>query len=161
MRFDFENQTLIHPPEDVADFVDGLITKLIQNGRYFMAADRRAETRHPVAIQVSVMPLHSDLQPAGEPFIATTKDISHASITIIHFEPVEAPLLAIQLTDVGGSVLHSAVDVLRCQPVGPYFEIVGKYVTKIYDPKPKSPEAAPAVLVPEQKSSRRWLPFSG
>src|SRR5207253_10156176 len=117
----------------IADFVEELIAGLIERGRYFVDPDRRAETRHAIAIQVSVMPLGNDVQPVSEPFIATTKDISHASITIVHFERVTAPMLAIKSTDLSGSVLHSAVDVIRCQSVGPYFEIVGRYITKIYE----------------------------
>jgi hypothetical protein len=161
MRFNFESHNLIHPPADVAEFVDGLIKKLIERGQYLNVPDRRAETRHAVAIQVSVMPLASDLQPIGEAFVATTKDLSHASITLIHFEPVTAPLLAIQLKDLGGSILNSAVEVIRCQPTGPYFEIVGRYVTKIYDPQPKPKQEKPAELVAAlaEKPRRRWLPF--
>jgi hypothetical protein len=159
MRFNFETRTLIHPPAEVAGFVDGLIRQMIEKGQYLNAPDRRAETRHTVAIQVSAMPLGSDLQPIGDPFIATTKDISNASLTLIHFEALTAPLLAIQLKDLGGSVLNSAVEVIRCQPVGPYFEIVGRYVTKIYDPKPKPQEAPPLVSTAPEKPSRRWLSF--
>ena len=105
------------------------------------------------------MPLGDDLQPAGEPFMAMTKDISHASITIIHTEAVTAPMMAVKMTDLGGSVLHSAVEVLRCSPVDRYFEIVGRYVTKIYEPTPKTVEIVAAATTPEPERARRWLSF--
>jgi hypothetical protein len=134
MLFTFDRQALVHPPEDVASFIDNLIKRLIEEGQYYEGPNRRTERRHVVALQVQAMPLGNDLQPAGQGFVTTTKDISRKGMAVIHFESIESPFLAVELTDPDGKKFQGAVEVLRCRSLGPYFEIAGKYVTKIYDP---------------------------
>jgi hypothetical protein len=146
MLFTFDPKTLIHPPEEISNFVDGLIKRLIEEGHYYDGPDRRTEKRHVVAMQVHARPLSEDLQPLGPAFVATTKDISKRGIAIIHFEPVTSPLLAIELSDLNGKKFQGAVEIRRCRPVGPYFEVAGEYVTKVYDPSAEVPGGAQVAL---------------
>jgi hypothetical protein len=136
--FSFDLSKLVHPPEEVASFVDELVKRLIEEGHYYDGPDRRAENRHVIALQVRVMPLDEELEQIGEPFIAMTKDISRKGISFIHFDSVTAPFLAVELTIPSGSSFQAAVEVLRTRPVGPYWEVAGKYVTKVYDPIKRS-----------------------
>jgi hypothetical protein len=133
MFFTFDKRAITHPSEDISAFVDGLIRQLIQEGHYYVGPDRRAEHRHAIAISVRAMPLTKDLQPAGEAFVTTTKDISRKGIALIHGVAITSPFLAIELTDLDGKKFQGAVEIRRCRPVGPYFEIAGEYVTKVYD----------------------------
>jgi hypothetical protein len=133
MLFHFNSRTLVHPPEHISAFIDDLIKRLIEEGHYYDGPDRRKEKRHAVALQVIAMPLTEDLLPAGPAFVATTRDISRNGIAIIHYQPVDSPLLAVQLTDLGGKTFEGAIDLRRCRKIGNYYEIAGQYVTKIYD----------------------------
>jgi hypothetical protein len=134
MLIAFDTKKLVHPPEDISEFVDRLIERLTQEGLYHAGPDRRSEKRHAVAIKVRAMPLGENLKPIGDPFICTTRDISRRGIALVHFEDVDCPLLAVELTDVDNQSFQAAVEVLRHRPIGPYFEIAGRFVTKVYDP---------------------------
>ena len=143
MFFQFDDNNLVHPSEEMAAFVDHLIRRLIEEGLYYDGPDRRSEKRHVVAIPVRAMPLDGNLRPIGTGFIATARDISRRGIAVIHNEVLTCPLLAVELADFDGRQIQAAVEVLRCRPVGPYFEIAGTFVTKVYDPLSRL-KAAPA-----------------
>jgi hypothetical protein len=134
MFFHFDDNNLVHPSDEMAAFVDRLIQRLIEEGLYYDGPDRRSEKRHVVAIPVRAMPLDGNLRPAGAGFIATARDISRRGIAVIHSQVLTCPLLAVELADFDGRQIQAAVEVLRCRPVGPYFEIAGTFVTKVYDP---------------------------
>jgi len=143
MFFHFNESDLIHPSEEMAAFVDQLIQRLIEEGHYYDGPDRRSEKRHVVAIPVRAIPLDDNLRPIGPAFMATTRDISRRGIALIHNEMLMCPLLAVELVDIDGKQMQAAVEVLRCRPVGPYYEIAGTFVTKLYDPLQRL-KAAPA-----------------
>ena len=138
MLFTFTPKKLIHPPEDISTFVDNLIKRLTQEGLYYQGPDRRREPRHAVAIQMSAIPLDDGLQPVGNGFVATTRDISSAGISLIHFDRLDCPFLAVEIAIPRERSFQAAVEVLRCRPIGPYFEVAGKFVTKLYKPVPKA-----------------------
>jgi hypothetical protein len=133
MLFRFQAKNLVHPPHEMAAFVDQLIERLTEEGLYYTGPDRRSEKRHSVALLVRAMPLDDDLRPAGPAFGATTRDLSQRGIAVIHHEKITSRWLAVELSDFDGNRLEAAVEVLRSRSVGPYFEIGGKFVTKVYD----------------------------
>jgi hypothetical protein len=116
MLFTFDPKMLVHPPEEISAFIDGLIKRLIEEGHYYDGPDRRTEKRHVVAMQVHARPLS------------------------------DSPLLAIELSDLNGKKFQGAVEIRRCRPVGPYFEVAGEYVTKVYDPLATVPGGAQMAL---------------
>ena len=134
MLFTFTSKKLVHPPSDLKKFVDDLIKRLTDEGLYYQGPDRRREPRHAIAIEVNVIPLDAELQAAGCDFVATTRDISSGGISLIHTESTDCPFLAVEIAIPGERPFQAAVEVLRCSPVGPYFEIAGKFVTKFYKP---------------------------
>lgn len=134
MLFTFPSRSLVRSPKDVEAFVAQLIRRLAEEGLYYAGPNRRTERRHAVALRVRAMPLDDKLQPAGEAFVATSRNISSRGIALIHVEKVTHPYLAVELTDVDGKTFEAAVEVLRCQPQGSYYEIAGQFVTKVYNP---------------------------
>ena len=124
---------LIYPPEEIAQFVAGLIKRLTEEGLFYDGPDRvpKAIRRH---LQVRVIPLNNQLRPLGLGFVASTRDISRSGIAIIHHRPLECPFLAVQISNLNGRTLQSAVEVLRCRSLGRFFEAAGKFVTTVYDP---------------------------
>ena len=133
MLFEFNGHDLDHPPQEIVEFVQRLISQYTQDGRFAGDNERRSEQRFPIALPVMVRPIGDDLQSAGEPFMAVTKDISTRGIGLLHYEPISSKFLAIRLTDRDGLKLTGAIEVLRCRPVGQFFEVGGKFVTKLYD----------------------------
>jgi hypothetical protein len=134
MLLTVDTPKLVHSPEKVSAYVDTLIRRMVEEGQYYDGPNRRSEPRYAVALQVWAMPLTSDLQSAGRPFVGTTKDISRSGISLVHYEPVDCPLLAIELTDLDGNKFQGAIEVLRCRQLGSFYEVAGKYVTQPYEP---------------------------
>lgn len=129
-----KSPSFTHSPEEIAAFVEHLIWQFIEQGLYYQGPDRRREKRHPIAVSVRTTPLDENLHPIGNPFTTATRDISNSGIALVHAETIEAPFLAVELKDLQGTPFRAAVEVLRRRPVGPYFEIAGKFVVKTYDP---------------------------
>ena len=67
-------------PDVIASFMQQVIVQY----QGFGGAFRRAEPREMVAVPVRVLPLSDDLQPAGPPFDAVTRDLSCGGIGIFH-----------------------------------------------------------------------------
>ncbi len=128
--FQCPSSDLVHPPEEIAEFVQRLVSRLV----HYRGKERRTARRHRVAIPVLAVPLDDDLQPAGDSFAAVTRDISSRGLALYHNRAVESPYLAVELADHEGQKLEAAVEVLRCEPVDSFYEIGGKFVTKVYVP---------------------------
>jgi hypothetical protein len=125
---EFPASKLVHPAEEIADFVYRLAERLTQ----YRGVERRSEHRYRVAIPLLAMPLDDELKSAGREFAAVTRDISSRGIAMLHLRPVESPFLAVELTDPDGHKLEAAIEVLRCRKVDHFYEIAGKFVTKMY-----------------------------
>ncbi len=128
--FQCQGDELVHPPEAIAEFVQRLVSRLT----HYRGKERRAIRRHRLAIPVLAAPLDDDLQPAGDSFAAVTRDISARGLALYHSRPLESPYLAVELADHDGQKLEAALEVLRCEPVDSFYEIAGKFVTKVYLP---------------------------
>lgn len=131
--FQFNACDLDHPPQEIVEFVERLIGQYKQDDRFCGANERRSEQRHPIAVPIIARPVGEDLQSAGEPFVAVTKDISTRGVALLHHEPIDSKYMAVRLTDRDGRKLTGAIEVLRCRQVGQFFEVGGKFVTKLYD----------------------------
>ena len=58
------------PTSQVGEFVD----RLIHDKMHYRGPERRRCPRYPLAVSVSAIPLDNQLQPAGSPFDALTRD---------------------------------------------------------------------------------------
>ncbi len=136
--FKFGPTHLIHPAQEITQYVECLIAQLADQGLFYRGPNRRSEERHRVALPVTATPLDQHLQPMGDSFVATTRDISNSGISIIHSASVasECQFLAVELCDTDRRFLQAAVEILRRGPVGPFKELAGKFVTKVrrFDP---------------------------
>lgn len=130
--FTFDTSDWVQPPQEIVDYVKRTLAR-VPNRELFDHSERRAEPRHRVALNVAVMPIDTALKPAGEHFMAVTRDISSRGLCLFSVQPVDNMFLALKLPDVNGQTLQAVMEVLRCRPSGPFFEIGGKFVTKVYD----------------------------
>jgi hypothetical protein len=122
--------------EEVNDF----ITRLQQHGAKFT---RRRELRQTVALLVEATPLDDASRPTGKTFQAVTRDISTSGISLLHTQSVDAPYLSISLKDTENQRLDAVVEVLRCNPIGPLFDIGGRFVAKIHPPPQSKKRSRP------------------
>jgi hypothetical protein len=104
---------------------------------------RRREVRHAVALPVDATPVDASLYPLGPVLQAVTRDISTSGISLLCTTSPEAKYLAISLWAAEGQRLDAVVEVLRCRPLGPMFDLGGRFVTKIHG-LPRSKKRKPA-----------------
>ena len=110
---------------DVKSFVDRLAREYFLDG-----PDRRAEPRLRVTLPVNIQPLDDSLQPLGYRARAVTRDISESGIGLVCQDPVSASYLALELPTPGGDCFEVAAQVLRCRPVGYYFDVGCQFVVE-------------------------------
>ena len=110
--------------ESIASFVEGLRNKV----RSFEGSERRAHERFVVAIPSTVQPLDEQHVQLGKPFTAVTRDISIGGIGLLHSQAVIAPFLDVRIADREGKQHRFLVKVLRCQPLGDYFDVGGEFI---------------------------------
>ncbi|HVC95300.1 MAG TPA: hypothetical protein VND64_16510, partial [Pirellulales bacterium] len=68
------------------------------------------------------------LRPVGDEFFLIVRNVSATGIGVLSTTPVNSPYLAIELATDGGETLHVAIEVRRCQPIGPCFDVGGRFV---------------------------------
>lgn len=125
--FSFEADSLARPPKAIADFV----ARAVRNSKFYDGPDIRSERRFPVSLRVAAVPVDERLNKIGEEFIAASRDISSSGIAIYHTRGVSDRFLALELTAASGEKMHVLLQVLRCRPVGLFYEIAGKFVSKM------------------------------
>lgn len=125
--FDFNIQSLVRPPEMIACFVQ----RMVRNAQYYAGPEQRTERRYAVSVPVSAIPVDDSFQKTGEPFMALTRDISTKGMSMYHTRRVSEKFLALELTDPANNRLRVVLEVLRCRPDGLFYEIAGRFATKI------------------------------
>lgn len=125
--FSLELETLARPPKAIADFVE----RAIRNSKYYDGPDIRSERRYAVSLRVAAAPVDEQLNKIGEEFIAMSRDISSSGIAIYHTRDVSDRFLALELTAASGEKMRVLLQVLRCRPAGLFYEIAGKFVSRI------------------------------
>jgi hypothetical protein len=151
---DFDANDLIHPPQEMSALADQWIHRFMEQRRCDDRGERRTEKRRAIAISVHAVPLDADLRPMGQGFIATTREISQRGLVLIHYKKAHTPFLAVELADAIAGQFHAVMHLLRCRPVGPYFEMAGNFLTRAYDlPGGKEPgnrQLQPAAIQAEE-----------
>jgi len=112
------------PPPAVIEFVKQLPPVAPE------VADRRNRPRRLVATTCVVTPLDAHGEPSGAAFRAVTRDVSTTGIAMLFTRPVEAPKLKIQLPRFGGTTVEVLANVIRCEPLGPYYDVAGEFVQR-------------------------------
>jgi hypothetical protein len=115
------------PPERVVTF----IRQMIRGEKFHSGSERRLSLRYPVTMPVRATPLDDRQNPDGEAFLAVTRDISVGGLCMYHLEPVRARYLQLELASSSGTGehLHVVLEVVRCHPTGPLYEIAGRFVS--------------------------------
>ncbi len=92
---------------------------------------RRSEPREPVAIPVLARPVDADLNSAGDPFHAVTRDISHGGVGLFHTRPIDCGWLELTFSSPhSGKEMTILATVEHCTPCGRYFILGCRFVRK-------------------------------
>jgi hypothetical protein len=114
------------PPERLVSFV----RRMIRGEKFHPGSERRRDLRYALTIPVRATPLDDLQNPDGEAFLAVTRDISVGGLCMYHLEPVKARYLQLDLASSSGTgeQLQVVLEVVRCHPTGPLYEIAGRFV---------------------------------
>jgi hypothetical protein len=66
----------------------------------------------------------------GAPFALVTRDISPKGIGLVHSEPMDQTLLALQMY-LAGEEVNLVADVQWCRALGPFYYFGGRFVKKL------------------------------
>jgi hypothetical protein len=124
---EFEQPTPAKTAADVATFVDHLAKEL-----FFDGPERRAETRLRITLPVVCTPLDEHFASLGYSVRAVTRDISPSGVGLMCPDPIATQYVAIRLESLQGEQLDAVAEVLRCQPLGFYYDVGGKFVTEMH-----------------------------
>jgi len=118
---------LIHPPAAVARFVARMVSEPNDG------LERRQSVRHRLGVPASVIPVDETFRRIALIFVAIVQDVSAGGVCLIHTRPVNAERLVIELPSQDGAKMQMAVEVLRCRPKSHFYEIGGKFITRMSD----------------------------
>lgn len=125
--FECDPEQLLRPPAAIAMFV----RRVVKGAEYYVGPEQRTEPRYSVSLPVAAVPVDESLKKTGEVFIAFTRDISSGGIAMYHTRRVSDKYLAVEIRSNSGENLRVLVEVLRCSPVGLFYEIAGKFISKL------------------------------
>ncbi|QDU93462.1 hypothetical protein [Lignipirellula cremea] len=94
----------------------------------------RAQTpsRHTMVAEIEATPLSPERRPVANALGVVTRDVSCTGIGFLCETPFEAPFAALQIKTMEAPVL---IEVLKCEPVGAYFDVSGRFLAADDDEK--------------------------
>lgn len=120
------------PSDEIVAFVEEVLDRETEGLLQIYGQDKRSEQRYRIALPVVAVPIDANLQPVGASFVTVTRNISTRGIAVLSSKAMRARFMAVKLTLSNGKELQAAIEILRCKPFGPFFEVGGKFVAKIY-----------------------------
>ena len=121
-----DGSSLHSPPAELIRFVHQLASETLRQ-----RAEERKFPRYKLTVEVWVQPVDADFEPLDKPFTAVSRDISTGGIGLIHTRAIRDKYLWLRLVKPGGGAMNVIVEVLRCRPVGTFYEIGAKFVVKL------------------------------
>ncbi|HEX4000477.1 MAG TPA: PilZ domain-containing protein [Pirellulales bacterium] len=92
--------------------------------------ERRAEPRFAISIPVEVTPYDVDPLRAHPKFVAVTRDISASGVTFLHTTSIEETYWLLKFAHPRARGVRLVLEVLYRRPIGPLWEIAGRFVTE-------------------------------
>jgi hypothetical protein len=111
------------PPTAMVKYVERFCSSIEGDGC------RRRARRATLLATVTAIPLGSGFKTCGEPFNAIARDVSETGICMLHTRAVTANRLALQWQQLTSPArtISIVVRMLRCRPVGPFYELAGEF----------------------------------
>jgi hypothetical protein len=112
--------------EEIAGFVRDLVFEM----HTYDGVERRAEPRFAVSVPVEATPYDLDPLRPHEKFVAVTRDISASGITFLHTKSVDENFWLLKFDWPRSKGVRLVLEVLYRRPIGPLWEIAGRFVTE-------------------------------
>jgi len=109
--------------------IDALLDKLADSSA--PEKENRNSPRRAVSVRLRVIPCNESGEPAGQPFVALTRDLSAGGICLVHTRATNASHVMVVLRAPGLEPMQLVVEVLRCRAIGRFYEIAGRFVSRI------------------------------
>lgn len=116
------------PPAELLSFAK----RQARNWHRHTDVDRRTEKRHVLVAPVLAQPVDEAYRATGDRFALVSRDISSKGFGLVHSGPIDEKLLAIQ-TCIAGEDVTAVVEVLWCEPFGPFEYIGTRIVARLTD----------------------------
>ncbi|HEV3004910.1 MAG TPA: PilZ domain-containing protein [Pirellulales bacterium] len=120
----FFTPNLRRPSSAVVDY----IRRLASAGEPII--ERRGAPRMAVTFAARAVMLDVAMQPAGDELTVIVRNISATGMGLLSNTRIDGPYLALELAADGGDTLLVTIAVRRCQPIGPCFDIGGRFVPR-------------------------------
>ena len=117
---------LPQPPTELVSFVE----RQIRNAQAYEGVERRSERRCLMVVPVLAQPVDEESNAIGAPFALVSRDISPQGIGLVHSEPIDQTLLALQMS-LANEEVNVVADVQWCKAFGPFYYFGGKFVKKL------------------------------
>jgi hypothetical protein len=136
---DERERELEGPAPELREFVERLAAEVTRE-----QIEERRHPRHPrhrLMTEVWVQPVDKNFDPTAAAFMAMTRDISADGIGIVHNRAIRDRYLWLRLKTPSNQRMNVVVEVVRCRPVGNFYDIGGRFVAKL--------DEAPGFEMPE------------
>jgi len=124
-RLKFDVQAITPVPAGRADAIARVV------GNRYSGEERRRDARIPVSVPVMVQPLDGQFRTLGDPFMATTLNISKGGMSLLHTRHVSEPYIALEFTLPGQHRRQAVLRVLRSHCIGLFYAVAGAFETKM------------------------------
>ena len=125
-----DDTTFDSPPTELVQFVES-----VAKGSAEHRIEQRQFPRYKLTCEVWVQPVNNRFEPLGDAFVAVSRDISAAGIGFVHSKAIRDKYLWLRLVAPGGKRMNVIVEVVRCRPLGVFYEVGSKFVAKLDEAK--------------------------
>ena len=117
---------VVTAPGAIAEFILSLVASV----QTYNGVERRADPRFPISIPVKVTPYDTQGNRSREKFVAVTRDMSASGIAFLHTAPIEEDFWLLEFGHPQAEGVRLVLQVLYRRPVGPLWEIAGRFVNE-------------------------------
>jgi len=112
------------PPKAQVEFMNRLLAK------HAAGSERRNKERFSLLSTAVALPVSKDFVPGGEVFKMTFNDLSETGACFMHTRSINSEYLALRWRSAitPKCSLKAALQITRCKPLGPFYEIAGQFV---------------------------------
>ncbi len=119
-----DEDLLTEPPAAVNNYMRRQLESLA------VGQNQRKEQRMAMLVTVVAAPVDRNFKPSGEPFKVAARDFSESGICLLHSRAVSSEYLALRWRSMISPkcYIRIVMQVKRCKPVGPFYEVAGQFV---------------------------------
>jgi CheY-like chemotaxis protein len=124
--FQTAHDTLSEPPQAMLNFLERNFEEPGAGG------DRRKTDRVSLLATVVAVPVTKQFEPCGEAFKAAARDVSQGGMSMLHTRAISSEYVALRWQSLASknSFIKVVMQLIRCRPMGPFYELAGQFVMR-------------------------------